>query len=105
MDTTLKQSPAEMYLRELPVSNHQKAIAVFEMVAGLQGLNDWRLTRWEQITADDLPLMLEHFRARYADPDDTRFAVAIIKGVARCAWRQKLISGSQLAVIGKWKSD
>lgn len=105
MNTTVQQTPAEMYLSELPRSNHQKAIAVFETVASLQGFSDWRLAQWERITADNLPVMLEHFRAKYTDQNDTRFAIAMIKGVARCAWRQKLISGQQLAVIGKWKSE
>lgn len=98
-------TPGEMYLTELPVSDHPKAIAAFEVVAGVQGLNDWRLAQWEQITVEDLPVVLEQLRATFTNPEDTRLAVSMIKGAARCAWREKLISGHQLALISKWKSE
>jgi hypothetical protein len=67
MNTTVQQTPAEMYLLELPVTNRQKPIAVFEAVASLQGFSDWRLAQWERITADALLVMLEHFQAKYTN--------------------------------------
>jgi len=85
-------------------TSRQKAITVLEIVANFQGIDDWRLAQWQQITGD-LPGMLAQLRVRFPDPADTKSAIGIIKGVARCAWRQKLMSGQQLAVISKWKGD
>jgi hypothetical protein len=99
------QSPAEMYLAELPGAHHQEAILAFEIVAGSQGISNWRLAQWDQLTAEDLPALLTRLRATFTSADDVRLAVAMIKGAARCAWRQKVISGQQLAVISKWKID
>jgi hypothetical protein len=104
MSANTPLTPAEMYLSEIPAANRPRAILAFETVASLQGLSDWRQTEWSRITERDLPIILEQFRVRFST-DDTRIAIASVKGAARCAWRQKLITGQQLAVIGKWKSE
>ena len=52
-DVTL--TPAEAYLLELAGTSRQKAITVLEIVASFQGIEDWRLAQWQQITGDDLP--------------------------------------------------
>ena len=103
--TDKPQSPAEAYLLEVAGTSRQKAITVLEIVATFQGIGDWRLAQWQRITVDDLPGMLEQLRATFPDPADIRSAIGIIKGVARCAWREKLMSGQQLAEISKWKGD
>lgn len=95
----------ETYLLESAGTNRQMAIKVIELVAAYQGTVDWRLAQWQQITADDLPRILERLRSEYPNNADMKSAIGIIKGVARCAWRQKLMSGQQLAEISKWKGD
>ena len=105
LKTDKPQRPPEAYLLELAGTSRQKAITVLEIVANFQGIGDWHLAQWQRITADELPGMLEQLRTTFPSPTDLQFALGIIKGVARCAWRQKLISGQQLAVISKWKSD
>jgi hypothetical protein len=103
--TDKPQTPAEAYLLESAGTSRQKAISVFEIVANFQGVSDWRLAQWERITGDDLPGLLAQLHAAFPDPADTKTAIGIIKGVARCAWRQKLMSGQQLAEISKWRGD
>ncbi|HEY3291994.1 MAG TPA: hypothetical protein VGK87_17840 [Anaerolineae bacterium] len=97
------QSPGEMYLLELTGPSRQKASAVIAVVSSFQGYTDWRQAQWQRITAEDLPGILAKLQATFADPADVKNAIGTIKGVARCAWRQKVISGQQLAVISKWK--
>jgi hypothetical protein len=96
-------SPAEVYLAELNEANHPKAVAVYQAVAEYQGYADWRLAQWQNITSDDLPGLQQHLRTRFGNPEDVQFAIRVIKGVTRCAWRQKLIPVHQLTEIGKWK--
>jgi hypothetical protein len=97
------KTPAEAYLAELGGGDHARVIGVFEVVASCQGQTDWRLVEWQSLTSGDLPTVLEQLRARFPDPEDVVRAVAIIKGVTRCAWRQKLMSGHQLAEVAMWK--
>jgi hypothetical protein len=104
MHTVVSKTPAEAYLAELGRRDHQMVIDVFEVVANCQGLTDWRLVQWEHITAADLPAILEQLRAKFTDPDDVLRAIAVIKGVTRCAWRQNLMSGHQLAEVARWKA-
>src|SRR5437016_6133929 len=103
--TDKPQMPAEAYLLEVAGTSRQKAITVLEIVANFQGIGDWHLAQWQRITVDDLPGILEQLHATFPDPADIKFALGIIKGVARCAWREKLISGQQLAEISKWKGN
>ena len=98
------RTPTEAYLAELGGGNHETEIGVFEVVAAYQGLTDWHQVEWQRITAEDLPAVLEQLRARFTDPHDVLRAVAIIKGVTRYAWRQKLMSGHQLADVARWKA-
>ena len=97
------KTPAEAYLAELGQGDHARAIDVFEVVARCQGLADWHQTKWQNITAEDMPAVLEQLRARFSDPEDVLRAVGVIKGVTRCAWRQNLMSGHQLAEVARWK--
>jgi hypothetical protein len=97
------KTPAEAYLAELGGSDNARVIGVFETVAHYQGQTDWHLVEWQRLTSGDLPALLEQLRARFPDPEDVRRAIAIIKGVTRCAWRQKLMSGHQLAEVAMWK--
>ena len=97
------KTPAEAYLAELGGGDNARVIGVFEVVAHCQGQTDWHLVEWQRLTSGDLPAVLEQLRARFPDPDDVLRAIAIIKGVTRCAWRQKLMSGHQLAEVAMWK--
>ena len=99
------QTPAEAYLLESAGTSRQKVITVLDLVANFQGVGDWHLARWERITGDDLPGLLTQLQVTFPDPADVKTAISVIKGVARCAWRQKLMSGQQLSIISKWKGD
>jgi hypothetical protein len=101
VDPTL--SPAEAYLAELSEANHPRAVAVYQAVAEYQGYTDWRLAQWQNITSDDLPGLRQHLQTRFSDPESVQFAIRVIKGVTRCAWRQNLMPVHQLTEIGKWK--
>ncbi len=103
MSTDRLLSPAEMYLAELNEANHPRAIAVYQAVAEYQDHADWRLVQWQNITSDDLPGLRQHLLTRLGNPEEVQFAIRVIKGVTRCAWRQKLIPVHQLTEIGKWK--
>lgn len=99
------QTPGEAYLLELTGTSRQKANTVLQVISSFQGFDDWRQAQWQRITADDLPCILAQLHATFPDPADIKNAIGTIKAVARCAWRQKLISGQQLAVISKWKGS
>ena len=104
INADISRTPAEAFLAELGGGDHTMVIDVFKVVAGYQGLTDWHMAQWQNITSEDLPPMLAQLRARFTEPDAVMRAVAVIKGVTRCAWRQKLMTGQQLSEVARWKA-
>lgn len=98
-DAVIYHSPVDAYLDSLETSSQETMTKVLRSISNIFGFDDMRNVPWHLINEQAVSKMLASLRSRKLSKHTVAIYLAAIRGVARHAWRMKLITGDTYEAI------
>jgi len=98
-DVVIYHSPVDAYLDSLETSSQETMTKVLRSISKIFGFDDMRNVPWHLLNEQVVSRMLASLRSRKLSKHTVAIYLAAIRGVARNAWRMKLITGDTYEAI------
>jgi site-specific recombinase XerD len=102
-DVVIYHSPVAAYLDSLDVGSQETMTKVLRSIANIFGFDDPHAVPWRLVNEQAVSKMLATLRSRKLSKHTVALYLAAIRGVARRAWRMKMITGDTYEAIKEIK--
>lgn len=99
-EQTKNQNPALLYMMTLGTKQSREKVGqLLNYLAKIFGYEDWISTPWERIRQPEMLALKTKWEIEKKSPATINLALSVLKGVARQAWMENLLTDHEFTVI------